>query len=464
MAESAIEKVILGSLIHNPHYYPVVLPHAKEEFFDDDAVKTVFRLSSEYFEKFGCMPTREAIEVELETAKGLNEEVFQKSSALVGTLFKEGVKENLNSQTLDWLLDKTERHFKDRASFIAVMEALEILDGKSKLSRDYIPTLLEKAISISFSSDIGHDYLDNWEQRYQEFHKKIDKIPFSLFMLNKVTDGGHERKSLSLFVAGTNVGKTMLLTNEAAHLLTIGKNVLYITLEMSEIKISERVDAKLMQVPMAGVRKMDFESYKSRILGIKGRATGRLKIKEFPPRTITVKHIESLLNELKSSCSFVPDVICVDYLTLLNSYTLKGGGHENLYILGKLVAEELRALAIRFNVSTLSASQTNRNGQRDTDFDITDLGESHAISQTADFMVGLISTEELEKIGQMKLKLLKSRFGPLNEPNSFIVGIDRARMSLFDVDYKVDTSDNNTSAPTPHITEGAKPNVSAFKF
>ena len=464
MSEPTIEKVILGSLIHNPFYYTVVLPHTKKEFFESDANGAVFEIISNYHNKYGEMPSVEAAEVELSNVKGLTEELYRQTEQVLNFMYEEKVKDGLMKQKLDWLLDKTEARFKDRSSYLAIVESLEILEGRSKLSRDAIPGLLEKAVAISFTSEIGHDYLDEWEKRFREYHKKVEKIPFSLHMLNRVTEGGYERKTLSLFVSGTNVGKTMTLTNESAHLLMLGKNVLYITLEMAEEKISERSDAKLLQVPMAGIKKMEFEAYRNNMLSLKSKTSGKLIIQQFPPRTITVRHIEALLNDLKAKRNFVPDVICVDYMTLLNSYSMKTGGFENLYILGKLVAEELRALAIRRDVAILSASQTNRNGQANTDFDITDLGESHAISQTADFMVGLISTPELELLGQLRMKLLKSRFGPLNDPNSFIVGIERAKMTLFDVDYK---ADSNTPQPTSSdmgVPDNLMPSKSENKF
>lgn len=463
LSEPTIERVILGSLIHNPDYYTVVLPHTRREFFESDANGVVFDLLNGYHEKYGEMPSVEAIEVELANAKGLTEEDFRASEEIIAKMFDDKIKTGLLAQRIDWLLDQTEIRFKDRSCYLAVVESLEILEGNSKLTREAIPELLAKAVAISFTSEIGHDYLDDWERRFREYHKAVDKIPFSLHMLNRVTDGGHERKTLNLFVAGTNIGKTMFLTNEAAHLLMLGKNVLYVTLEMSDIKIGERVDSKLLQTPMSSVRKIKFDEYRNRLLNLKSQTGGKLVVQEFPPRTITVRHIETLLNDLKAKRKFVPDVICVDYLTLLNSYSMKGGGYENLYILGKLVAEELRALAIRRNVSILSASQTNRDGQTNTDFDLTDLGESHAISQTADFMVGLISTPELELLGQIRLKLLKSRFGPLNEPNSFVAGIDRSKMTVYDVDYKVDTSQQNNGKQQGPSTPAPTADAQMFK-
>lgn len=464
MSEPTIERVVLGSLIHNPHYYTVVLPHAKREYFENDANGVVFDVVSNYHAKYGEVPGLEAAQVELSAVKGLPEEIFRAAEETMEKMYLEEVRDRMLRQRLDWLLDQTEARFKDRSCFLAVMESLEILDGSSKLSREAIPGLLEQAVAISFTSEIGHDYLDDWEQRWREYNKQVEKIPFSLHMLNRVTDGGYERKTLSLFVSGTNIGKTMTLTNEAAHLLMAGKNVLYVTLEMAKEKIGERIDAKLLQVPMSGVRKIEFERYRNNMLNLKSRTQGKLMIEEFPPRTITVRHIETLLNNLKAKRNFVPDVICVDYMTLLNSYSMKSGGYENLYIAGKLVAEELRALAIRRNVAILSASQTNRNGQTNTDFDLNDLGESHAISQTADFMVGLISTPELEALGQLRMKLLKSRFGPLSSPNSFVIGIERAKMTLFDVDYKEDMNTPGTDAsPDDRDIHGGIPSNNRFK-
>jgi archaellum biogenesis ATPase FlaH len=400
---------------------------------------------SSYTEKFSNTPTKEAVEVELENLKGVPEDVFRSTTDLIEKMFSDQVRDVISKQDIVWALGRTEKYFQERASLIAVMESLEILDGNSKMSIEAIPDILKKAVSITFNTEIGHDYLLDWESRFEEYHAVKTKIPFSLFMLNRVTGGGHEPGTLNLVIAGTGTGKTIVMCNEAGHLLMNGKNVLYVTLEMSPAKISERIDAKLMQMTIDQVKKLKREDFLSNINSIKNKTTGKLIVHQWPPRTITTRHLEALLNDLKVKKNFVPDVVFVDYLTLMNSYTYKGTS-DNLYILGKLVAEELRGLAVRKNLSIFSASQTNRNGQNNSDFDLSEMGESHAISQTADFMFGVISTPELEQLGHWRLKLLKSRYGSITSPGSFIVGVDKPMMTVFDVDVREDEAPQNDQA------------------
>lgn len=465
MSAPVIEKIIVGSLLHNPNFYTVVLPHADESFFQDDANRTVYNIISSYIEKYSSTPSKEAAEVELENMKGLPEETFRETTSLLETLYRDDVRDTMKNQSLVWLLGKTEKYFQERASLLAVMESLEILDGNGKVSIEAIPDILKKAVSIKFMTDIGHDYLVDWEARYAEYHEEKKKIPFSLFMLNRVTGGGYEPGTLNLVIAGTGTGKTIVMCNEAGHLLMNGKNVLYITLEMSPAKISERVDAKLMQVTIDQLKKLDKDKFASNISSIGRRTSGKLIVHQWPPRTITVKHIESLLNDLKMKKGFEPDIIFVDYLTLMNSYTYKGNS-DNLYILGKLVAEELRGLAVRTGKAIFSASQTNRNGQNNSDFDLNELGESHAISQTADFMFGVISTPELEQLGQWRLKLLKSRYGSITEPSSFIVGVTKSMMTVYDVDTRSDDPppDNNEPVDFNIDEDDKKLDTGRFKF
>lgn len=458
MSAPVIEKIIIGSILHNPNFYTVVLPHADSMFFQDDAVRTLFEISKAYNEKFSSMPSKEAAEVELENLKGIPEEVYHSANELIEKMYRDDIISTMKNQSMVWLLENTEKYFQQRAGTIAVMESLEILDGQSKLGIDAIPDILKKAVSIKFMTDIGHDYLNDWEARFNEYHEEKKKIPFSLFMLNRVTGGGYEPGTLNLVIAGTGTGKTIVMCNEAGHLLMAGKNVLYITLEMSPTKISERIDAKLMQITVDAVKKIDKQKFSNNINSLKRRTTGKLIVHQWPPRTVTTKHIESLLNDLKNKKGFVPEVIFVDYLTLLNSYTYKGNS-DNLYILGKLVAEELRGLAVRTGMAIFSASQTNRDGQGNSDFDLKELGESHAISQTADFMFGVISTPELEQLEQWRLKLLKSRYGSITEPSSFIVGVKKSMMTVFDVDIKpVDAPVDN------YMTDHQDKKVSGSKF
>ncbi len=438
-----IESIIIASIIHIPSFNTVVLPHAREEYFRDDANRTMFAMLSNYIGKYDLPPTKEAAEVELQNTVGLSEEVFQQVFELTEKFYTVEMSNSMAKQDIHWMLSRTEKYFKDTACYNAVLESLGIIDGSDAGNKtiDSLPDILKQAVSINFNTDVGHDYLVDWEARYEIYHAPKTKIPFSLYMLNQVTDGGYEPATLNLVIAGTGTGKTIVMCNEAGHLLMNGKDVLYITLEMAPSKISERIDAKLMQKTIKQVKTIDKEAFGRNISAIRSRTTGKLIVHQFPPRTITVRHIESLLNDLKLQKNFTPDVIFVDYLTLMNSYTYKGNS-DNLYILGKLVAEELRGLAIRLNTAIFSASQTNRNGQNNADFDLNELGESHAISQTADFMFGIISTPELELLGHWRLKLLKSRYGSITDPSSFIVGVTKPLMTVFDVDTREEVQPN----------------------
>lgn len=461
---SVMETVIIGSLLHNGDYSVAVLPHAKEEFFENDAHKTLFSIVHDYYGKYSSMPTKEALQVELESVKGLSEEAFQESGDLIDRLFEPNVIEGLKAQDKSWLLEKTEKQFKDRACYLAIMRSVDIIDGSDKkYSRDAIPDLLAEAIRISFDSDVGHDYFDNWEGRHAYYNRVENKIPFPLYMMSKVTNGGPTKKSLSIGIAGTGIGKSIWLCNCAAHYMMNGYKVLYITLEMSEEDIGQRIDARLFQTKMDDVKSMSKNVFENAITKAKAKAKGKLVIKQYPPRTITVKHIEALLNELKLKNNFVPDVICLDYLTLLNSYMLGKSGLDNMYITGKYVAEETRALAIRKDIMIMSASQTNRNGQTDQDFDLTDLGESHAISQTVDFAFGMMTNTEMEAMGHIRIKLLKSRFGSISTPGSFVVGLDRPKMTFYDIDMPEEVKDVPETVAAIAPTAQAKTKVS-FNF
>ena len=430
---SVMETVIIGSLLHNPEYSSTVLPHTKADFFENGANKTLYAILTEYLAEYGSIPTAEAIQVEVENRKGLNEETFQETAELIEKLYQPALIQNLAGQDKQWLLDKTEKHFKDRACYLAIMKSVSILDGEDKkFGRDAIPDLLAEAVKISFDSSVGHDYLEDWEKRYDFYHRKENKIPFPLYMLNKVTRGGPTKKSLSLVIAPTGGGKSIMLCNCAAFSLMQGQKVLYLTLEMAEELIAERIDAQLMQVTLDDVKKMEKGKFQNGVVNLAKRAKGKLIVKQFPPRTITVKHIEALLDDLKNKRNFVPDVLCVDYLTLMNSYILAGG--DNTYLSGKYVSEELRSLAIRKDLMVISAMQANREAQKSSDYDITNISESLATAQTADFIFALMTNEEMEKMGHVRIKLLKNRFGPISEPSSFVVGLDKSRMTFYDLD------------------------------
>jgi len=424
-----IEETILAGLISNDEYARKVLPFLQNDYFDQQSHQTVFVEVAQYVDSYNSIPTKGALKVSIDEKSNINEEQYKQINDMIDSLSYD------DKTDLDWLVDKTEKFCQDKAIYNAVRESILVLDGNHKqLDKGAIPELLEKALGVSFDNSVGHDYLDDSDDRYNFYHTKEDKIPFDLDLMNTITKGGVSRKSLSVALAGTGVGKTLFMTHCAAANLTAGLNVLYITMEMAEERIAERIDANLLDLTVDQLREVPRDVYEKRLGRVKKKSTGKLIVKEYPTASAGSNHFRHLLNELKLKRNFKPDMIYIDYLNICMSSRIRMGGSVNSYTLIKAIAEELRGLAVEFNVPIMSATQTNRTGFSSSDLNLEDTSESFGLPATADFMFGLISTEELESLGQLMIKQLKNRWGDTNAHKRFVVGIDRSKMRLFDAE------------------------------
>ena len=424
-----IENTVLAGLLHNEDYMRRVIPFLSEDYFGDFTDKTIFKSIVKYISDYNGIPTREALRISIEEKDNISDDQYKNIVETINAL------EYDDKTDIDWIVDKTEKFCQDKAVFNAVRESILVLDGAhQELDKGSIPDLLSKALGVSFDQAIGHDFLEDIESRYEFYHSKEDKIGFDLDLFNKITKGGLSRKSLSICLAGTGVGKTLFMTHCAAANLMDGKNVLYITMEMAEEKISERIDANLMNATMDSLQDMPKDVFMKRINRVKDKTTGKLIVKEYPTATAGSSHFRHLFNELKLKKNFIPDIVYIDYLNICTSSRMKAGGNVNSYTLIKAIAEELRGLAVEFNVPILSATQTTRTGYSSSDLNLEDTSESFGLPATADFMFGLISTEELEGLGQLMVKQLKNRWGDTNYLKRFVIGVDRSKMKLYDAE------------------------------
>ena len=424
-----IETTVLAGLLHNEDYMRRVVPFLSEEYFGDFTEKMVYKSITDYIDDYNSTPTRSALKIAIDEKSNISDDQYTSIVELIESL------EYDPKTDIEWIVDKTEKFCQDKAVFNAVREAILVLDGNHQdLDKGSIPDLLTKALGVSFDQNIGHDFLEQPEDRFNFYHTKEDKVPFDLDLFNKITKGGLSRKSLSIALAGTGVGKTLFMTHCAAANLMAGKNVLYITMEMAEEKIAERIDANLLNTTIDALQEIPKEVYMKRVARVKGKTTGKLIVKEYPTASAGSAHFRHLLNELKLKKNFHPDVVYIDYLNICTSSRMKAGGNVNSYTLIKAIAEELRGLAVEFNVPILSATQTTRTGYSSSDLNLEDTSESFGLPATADFMFGLISTEELEGLGQLMVKQLKNRWGDTNYLKRFVIGIDRSKMKLFDAE------------------------------
>lgn len=424
-----IEKSILAGLMSNEQYARKTLPFIKPEYFQDKNDQIVYKSIVEYVEKYNGLPTKEALTVAISERSDLNQQAYADVTGLIQSLSYD---EKTDTQ---WLVDKTETFCQDKAVFNAVRESILILDGQHKsLDKGSIPDILSKALGVTFDSNVGHDFIENSDQRFDFYHTKEDKIPFDIDLLNKITKGGVSRKALIIALAGTGVGKSLFMCHCAAANLMAGLNVLYITLEMAEERIAERIDANLLDLTIDDLRDIPKDMYVKKIDRVRSKTHGKLIIKEYPTASAGSSHFRHLLNELKLKRNFRPDIIYIDYLNICISSRMRHSANVNSYTLVKAIAEELRGLAVEFNVPVISATQTTRSGYSNSDMDLTDTSESFGLPATADFMFGLISTEELEQLGQIMIKQLKNRWGDPNLYKRFVVGIDRAKMRLYNLE------------------------------
>lgn len=423
-----IEFLILRNLIYNEDYTRKVLPFLKEDYFQDYNQKIIFTEINSFILKYNELPTNEALLIEVENRTDLNESSYKEIVSIIDAM------ENVPSE-LQWLIDVTEKWCKDRAIYLALMESIQIADGKDeKKNRDSIPSILSNALGVSFDNHVGHDYLLDYEIRYDSYNKKENKLSFDLEYFNKITNGGLSPKTLNIALAGTNVGKSLFMCHMAGSYLLQGRNVLYITLEMAEEKIAERIDANQMNINIQDIKDLTKSSFENKINSISRKTQGSLIIKEYPTASAHAGHFKALLNELALKKSFKPDVIFIDYLNICASSRYKGNISVNSYSYVKSIAEELRGLAVEFNVPIMSATQTTRSGFASSDPELTDTSESFGLPATADFLFALISTDELEQLNQILVKQLKNRYSDKSVHKKFVVGIDRAKMRLYDVD------------------------------
>ena len=426
----AVEQLIFNNLVHNEDYARKVIPFLKDEYFSDHADKVVFQLINEYVKNYNAFPTIEALAIDLSNKEGLNEDAFKKCKDVISDINPEEKKSEIQ-----WLIDQTEKFCQEKAVYNAIMSSIHILDDKSgKTSKGSIPQILSDALGVSFDTHIGHDFIEDAESRFEFYHTKEVRIPFDLSFLNKITQGGLPKKTLNIALAGTGVGKSLFMCHCAAANLTAGLNVLYITLEMAEERIAERIDANLLNIPVDELKLIPKESYDNKINRLKRKTDGKLVIKEYPTACAGSANFRHLLNELKIKKNFIPDIIYIDYLNICSSSRIRHGANVNSYTLVKAIAEELRGLAVEFSVPIVSATQTTRTGYSSSDVGLEDTSESFGLPATADFMFALISTEELAGLGQIMVKQLKNRYYDPNIDRRFIVGVDRSKMRLFDVE------------------------------
>jgi replicative DNA helicase len=421
-----IEESILRNLIYNETYYRKVVPFIKADYFQEYHEKIVFEEIADFAAKYDKVPTKEVLTINLQNRGDLTEETFKDSVQGINSLSDDWV-------DYDWLLDATEKWCQDRAIYLALMQSIKIADGgETKFTKGAIPSILQDALAVSFDEHIGHDYIEQSSDRYEFYHRKEEKIPFDLEKFNFITKGGLPNKTLNIALAGTGVGKSLFMCHMAGSALTQGYNVLYITCEMAEEKIAERIDANLLNVNVKDIMELPEVLFNSKVNEISRKTQGKLIIKEYPTASAHAGHFKALLSDLKLKKDFTPDLIFVDYLNICASVRYKGAV-VNSYTYVKAIAEELRGLAVESNVPIISATQTTRSGFGNSDPDLTDTSESFGLPATADFMFALISTEELEQQGRILVKQLKNRYNDPTSSRKFILGIDRAKMRLYDV-------------------------------
>jgi len=453
-----IEFLVLRNLLHNEDYLRKTIPFLKGDYFQDRNQKLVFEEISNFVTEYNQVPTKEVLAIETEKRKDINETEYKEIVQLVNDLEEQPAEFN-------WLVDTTEKWCRDRAIYLALLESISIADGGDKeKSPDAIPSILSDALAVSFDNNVGHDYLNDADERYDAYTRKEDRIGFDLEYFNKITKGGLPNKTLNIALAGTGVGKSLFMCHVASSVLLQGKNVLYITLEMAEEKIAERIDANLLNVNIQDITDLPKQMFTSKVNNIAQKTQGTLIIKEYPTASAHSGHFKSLLNELALKKSFRPDIIFIDYLNICASSRYRGNSTVNSYSYIKAIAEELRGLAVEANVPIVSATQTTRSGFGSSDVELTDTSESFGLPATADLMFALISTDELEGLGQILVKQLKNRYNDPTVYKRFIVGIDRAKMRLYDCEQSAqhDMIDNKTEET--YNEEKPKKSFDGFKF
>ena len=443
-----LEQTILSNLIHNEEYVRQSIAHLKASYFLDAEYREVFKCVRDYVTAYNSPPAISAIKIALQDNRKITEDLYVKCEELINGLSQ-------TDEDQRWLIDQTEKFCKDKAVYNAIMQSIQIIDGQDKThSVDALPSILSDALSVGFDNNIGHDYVGDAEQRFDFYHRHEEKLPFDLEYFNKITEGGLINKTLNIALAGTGVGKSLFMCHVGASMIAQGKNVLYITLEMAEERIAERIDANMMDVSMQDLRDLSKSMYTDRIQKIQNKVDGRLIVKEYPTATAHAGHFRALLEELKLKQNFYPDIIFIDYLNICVSQRLRNNAGANSYTIVKAIAEELRGLAVEYDLPIVSATQTTRGGFNNSDVDLTDTSESFGLPATADLMFALISTEELEQQGHMMVKQLKNRYSDPTRNKRFMIGVDRAKMKLFDLEQSAQTALTDANIDVPVFDRG----------
>lgn len=423
-----IEKTILSNLTMREEYARKVIPFLKDEYFQNQSDKLVFGIVTGYVDKYGSFPSKEAMLIDLNHIQNISQPVFEESKDTIDTLSVD------EATDVQWLVDSTEKWCQERAVYNGIMKSIQILDGSDRQAKGAIPQILSDALAVSFDTHIGHNFIDDSSLRYDFYHNKEDRVEFNLSYFNKITKGGLPKKTLNIILAGTGVGKSLFMCHCAAGNLMDGKNVLYITMEMAEERIAERIDANLMNVTIDELALMSREKYQSKIEKIKRKTDGKLIVKEYPTSSAGSANFRHLLNELKIKKNFKPDIVYIDYLNICTSSRIKHNANVNSYTFIKAIAEELRGLSVEFEVPIVSATQTNRTGFTSSDVGLEDTSESFGLPATADLMFALISSEELESMNQIMVKQLKNRYNDPSRHRRFVIGVDKSKMKLYDVE------------------------------
>ena len=454
-----VEQLVIKNLLLDEEYVRKAMPFIKSEYFADTTGKKLFDILSKYFTEYSAIPTKEALVIEVGQIGGISDDQHQEIVKAIGNIDTE-------KSEFEWILDTTEKWCKERALYLALMSSIKIAEGNDEQrAAGAIPSILSEALAVTFDNHIGHDYLEDYEERYDFYHQKEEKIPFDLEFFNKITKGGLPNKTLNVALAGTGVGKSLFMCHFASSVLLQGKNVLYITMEMAEEKIAERIDANLLNVPIQDITDLPKKIFENKVTNLAQKTQGTLIIKEYPTASAHSGHFKALLNELALKKSFRPDIIFIDYLNICASSRYRQGGTVNSYSYIKAIAEELRGLAVEANLPIVSATQTTRSGYGSSDIELTDTSESFGLPATADLMFALISTEELELLGQIMVKQLKNRYNDLSIFKRFVVGIDRAKMRLYDCEQSAqDDILDSGQEEEYNYEEKPKKSFEGFKF
>ena len=455
-----IEILILKNLLSNEEYARKVLPFLKKEYFENTSQQIVYEEISKFITDYNKICSKEILFIEIENRKDVTDSSFKEIIEMVQNLEE-------TSSEFEWIINTTEKWCRDRAIYLALMESIHIADGNDeKRNRDAIPNILSEALGVSFDNHVGHDYLLDYEERYESYHRKENRIPFDLEYFNKITKGGLVNKSLNIALAGTGVGKSLFMCHMASSVLLSGGNVLYITMEMAEEKIAERIDANLLNVNIQDLGDLPKVMFENKVANLSKKTQGSLIIKEYPTASAHSGHFRALLNELALKKSFRPDIIFIDYLNICASSRYRANGNVNSYSYIKSIAEELRGLAVEANVPIVSATQTTRSGYGSSDVDLTDTSESFGLPATADLMFALISSEELEGLGQIMVKQLKNRYNDPTVNKRFVIGIDRAKMRLYDCEQSAqnDILDSGQDEEYNNEDEQTAKKFGGFKF